>query len=1177
MATIQMEEFLVDYPSVDLPDIQNRLTFKKEFIELASSKVEAFPESGGLFKSQELFLRIMTAYDRVLNIAETGTGKTCSVVSVAEYYDAHREHIKHVYVLQKPSTIQDFKNQILCKCTGTKYQTDIVKNANRDSTRKSNVTREIGKWYTILSYQDFATRIKNSHYSDPEIIDKYSGCIFVVDEAHNLRNSDDKKSDKQNISETYNTIHHVFQIIKRSKIMISTATPMINEVREIPRIANLALPPDRQMDLNWDYSKITMEQLELFLRGHVFFVRALDTGAVSEYQGQIVTSADRYIQVPDPEFKISPEQLLAEGKTRLIEPRLINKQFPSQAKVFPTQMGRVQNAVYRQLMHAPGVEIKEEDEADDIAGSGGFVKERFHLNKRQVACFVYPDGTYGGKFSRKGGNTNGGIGKYVESKGENDYEMKSEFKTYLADLNNMATLSGKYASIVNTEMTNSGCGFCYVDYVYGSGAIMLGMCFEAQGFTRFDERSSVFIASGIERRSVCPTSDSNRKIKSIFDKRPRYALLTSDTPNTIIDAMLELFNSKENANGEYIKVIIVSPVARDGINIFNVVRGHLVTPGWHPSGMHQALSRFMRADSHISIIKMYKEYYLSIGRNEEPRVPVKIYIHTAFSPDADIPQTIDLNLVLHSELKNIMIHRIMRMLKQIDIGCRINYERNVRPAIYDANNQYLSGDIDGSEQCDYDICRYTCSTCNVLPTEEQIDYTTYDAKYADIVVKKVCKDIIDLIKIQGTVTFDKLKELWIGKYREKFIYMAIDYLLTDKQMIIDRYGLGCYIHTDGYNIYTQREFPTGSTVAHSDQELSIYGEQLIAVKNTVFEKIVNIRQQPNQEAIINKIINLPSIVTNDEKLAYDGLLEKLVTTFKVMLLESAIINYISDRGYIPYVNTTVERFKAYIYHTFEPWEDLIYASEMLSSGKKFSKAPSANKTLIKSKYAFKGEPAEGSIDNQGRKVERVYFHTLYSANIDRTEYAVTANYRNAHGRIRVYKKSFPKQEFRDTDDSENLVYGEMAQFKIRAIMDYYQQFKYYGEFNQTNNTFRIGMGSNYHPEGAGQGSSFSNKYTGKVCRFWEMEYLYDILVHERIEIPSVAQVGNNLIANNREDLIRSLQRLSKIYPNNMGMLVYLDDAQLNLLYRWHNANMSKDMICPMIYKHFLATNKIHFM
>lgn len=1167
-----MEEFLVDYPSVDLPDIQDRITAKKEFLELAADVQEPVPLSGQSYKSQRLFLRHMIAYDRILNFPETGTGKTCSVVAVAEYYERNREHIKHVYILQKPSTIQDFRNQILCKCTGTKYQTDIVKNALSDSTRKSNVTRELNKWYTIYSYHDFSTEIINGSYTDEQIIEKYSGCIFVVDEAHNLRN-EGSETVGHTLRVIYNTIHRVFQLIKRSKIIISTATPMINGVEELARIANLALPSNRQMPLDWDYSKITLKQLEVFLRGYVFYVRGLDTGATPVYMGETITSS-HIIEVPDPTWDSETEGIV--NTNGQIIPRMIKKRYESQVKVFATFMGDIQEKAYNSIT---GDDQDIEDQ-EVTSGKG----ERFHLKTRQANCFVFPNRTYGGKFRRGNDSADAhGIGEYVTSNSPNEYTMNPDFKEWLSNPDNLSRLSGKYSAIVNIEKHTPGCGFCYNDYVTGSGAIMLGMCFEANGFERFDERSSVFIATGSERRSVCPTSDGTRKVKDIFKKGYRYALLTSETPDTVVDSMLELFNSEENIDGEYIKCIIGSPVARDGINIFNVVRGHLVTPGWHPSGMHQALSRFLRAVSHDALIRRLRLHYESMGITDEPRIDVQIYLHVAVSRERkgekEQKQPIDLTFYLHAESKNIKIHRLMRMLKQIDVACRINYTRNVRPATYDVNGTYIKGDVDGLEICDYDICEYKCTTCNEPPSE--IDYTTYDAKYADEISDKASIDIIQLIRQKGTITFKELKDKWVttGIYREKFIYMAVERLLSNKQMLLDRYGLGCYLHTDGHNIYTQREFPTPTTVSNSQQELSVYGEQLIAVKNTPFEKFVNVRQKKEQYIIIDKIKALKSIKYDEELIIYNDLLDQLVTTFKVELLETAIISY-TKRHTDPYIDVTIARYKAYIYTEYEPWEDILTASKLLSSGKKVSgklKSSSGGKT--RPKFDFKGGSKPESFDGAGRQVEIVYFHTLYSADVDLTEYSVTSNYRNVDGVIRLYKASFA-DGFRDADPNENLVYGEFAQREIRRILKPYSHHKYYGIIHH-NKKFRIRKGSGKETESGDDeedtedngGEDQRSKFRGRICSIWNKPDLIDIVIHENLSTPKIMEINVN--GKTRVDIIRYLQNKYDKHFSDTEKLSKLTDEKLLMLYRWCASEVTKDYLCSVIRAHFVATHKIH--
>ena len=67
--------------------------------------------------------------------------------------------------------------------------------------------------------------------------------------------------------------------------------------------------------------------------------------------------------------------------------------------------------------------------------------------------------------------------------------------------------------------------------------------------------------------------------------------------------MMELMNSYENRFGEYIKVIISSRTGRDGINLSNITQEHLTGSEWTPSANYQALSRGIRATSHVDLLR----------------------------------------------------------------------------------------------------------------------------------------------------------------------------------------------------------------------------------------------------------------------------------------------------------------------------------------------------------------------------------------------------------------------------------------------------------------------------------------------------------------------------------------------------------------------------------------------
>ena len=324
-------------------------------------------------------MRYLRQYDRVLNIQETGTGKTCALVALAEYYKTHREEIKRVYVLEKgPSTKNDFKHQIIFNCTAGEYETSMVRNATKDTVRKSNMTREVSKWYSIMTYKGFVNAIVDRQMTDQEIIDKYSGCIFLVDEGHNLRNDlNSKKKDEaptpgkkkddtphggssivdpnnpeespqraEQVRKVYNVLWRVFHLIKRSKVIIATATPMINDVNEIAPLMNLILPANFQMPIiNWDYKKVTLSQVEPFFRGRVTYVRGLDTGAHPEYQGTIIKDTYQInIPVEDQKVPFASANSTWTGSSleidRPIQPEvsLQTRSIKSQVVVYPSTM-----------------------------------------------------------------------------------------------------------------------------------------------------------------------------------------------------------------------------------------------------------------------------------------------------------------------------------------------------------------------------------------------------------------------------------------------------------------------------------------------------------------------------------------------------------------------------------------------------------------------------------------------------------------------------------------------------------------------------------------------------------------------------------------------------------------------------------------------------------------------
>ena len=1175
--TQRLESFIPSYPFTEDPHIQSKLTRKKEYLEVASKANESLPEHGGFFNHQTLFVRWMSIYDICINISETGVGKSCQIIGLAE---ALREKgFKRVYVLQKKSTVASFKHQIVCRCTNGRYETDMVKRSQTDQVRRANITREVGKWYSVLSYNDFAKEVEDANLTDEELIEKYSDCLFAIDEGHNFRNKGKMSGDKT-IGAIYATIQRVFSLVKRCKFILTTATPSINGVSDFPRVANLVLPPNQQLPEDWDYSKVTIDQLAHFLRNRVFFIRSNDNGTKVERVGSPILDQDGRpavyeIEQPDPRWVAPPYNPLAPQPT----PEMITRQIPSSIVIYPTAMGDIQERVYSQLKDAVidknGSDFAfadGDDTADDQQISEGSDGQGFYGAARQVSSFVFPDMTYGGSFPRNGkkGGATTGIGTWIISPRENEYVARPEFNAWVSDINHLRRLSGKFASIVQTETTSPGCGYAYIDNVTGSGAIVLGMCMEAHyyhgegpmkgmKFTRFNEDRSIFINTSESNRSVCSSESSTRIVRHNFPKAPRYALLTGETPDVVVSNILEVMMSPENIDGEYIKFIIVSPIGRDGINIYNCLRGHLVTAGWHPSGMEQAMARIRRAVSHDLLLKRLREQYAAEGKDPNTaEIVIQEYYHAA-APRSPGLRSIDLSFYRHAELKSFPIAYLMSLLKRLDMGAQINRARNIRPT-----------DADYSRSCDYSVCNYQPYDASEEPFE--VDYSTYDILYADKVVKECVADIIQIIQDHAEITFQRLYDLWVpsGRYREKFINMAIDKIIQEKTQIKNRFGFSGYIKISMDKIYFQEEFPTFSITTKQPEEASIYTNSIVGIETNPFDEVVRLFRIRRESVMIEAIKNMQFPEDNPARLSQDIInlnliLNEVSLDMRVRLLEECILLY--DQGYKdPYITKIIIRYRAFWSVINEPFEDIQKARHLLLEGRnKFSgkqKIASGGKT--RPNYGFVGPPKDGTLDAFGKPVVRVWMHTLNNASYDLTRYATTAKFRNAPDKIRIYKTG--TKGFRDSNEYEFLAYNDYAQRQIEAM---FEPFKSFGSFGSVmfDGSFRI------HFQNDPEISDVREQYNGIACVNLLKYRMIELMYEERIPIPEdIYRTVNQNVS--RPQLIQYLITKDAHYRTNQGKIMESPDDKLRYYYTWFASNSNKGTICGVIQNFYRLTGRL---
>jgi len=1138
---LQLEDLVANYPPTNIPGIQTIMSAKREFIEVGALRKEPTPIPGVTFyNNQRFLLRYMIPNDRLLVNWQTGTGKTCGLSLLAEYYrdlylkDPDNAPIKRTIVLTPgPSLRDDLRLQIACRCTKGQYLTPKVLEATRPRNQKGNLTRSIGQWYTIETYKRFILPLEE--LSDEEIRRRYSRTIIFVDEAHNLivLGKGGKETKKQTL---YQQLWRLLHLVEGSKIILATATPMINETREIAPLMNLILDIDQQLPEDWDYNNVTMEELEPYFRGKISFVRALDTGINIILEGE---PHDVIINTPEGDIT-----------TTIIAKTSV--------------MGDIQAEGYARAQE---------------------MKSGVYDNERQASNCVFPDGSWGGTFPREAKTPEQaeqaketGIGRYVISPSPDNYRPTEEFRQWLRIVDNPAEnephlgrIASKYETTIREVKAGTrGTVFVYNDFVFGSGAIVQALAFEVNGFERYKGDTPAFQdVSGATLAHPCSNQVGARKI--LLDQRPRYALITSETSAVNISRILDLFSSPENVHGDYIKVLIGSQITREGLNLSHGTQIHLTTTWWNRSANYQAISRAIRATSHVSLLDEERRRLQELGEDPDRAViDVQIFQHAALPKEGDFLGSIDIFMYELADRKDYNIRRMERIMKQIAIDCWLHYERNVRicdsyrPGCDCWNEENGQVCNDYSADCDYAPCQYECH--DPIPTK--LDLETYDVYYIDETLDRAVTSIIQLFSNNFSFLRAEIYYL-LDEFRPVEIDRALTRIMAGKHVIYDRYGFLSYLREDKDRFFLQRDFPLSAS-SEGSQALEVYTANLIASREISLQIYLSQLDADVQDKIINEIITLP-----EDDPRFEEAIGKLNHEGRISLLEKAVYDYVSNPT--PSLQRVIEYFTSFLYILFEPTADIEAVEERLTTRSKGRGRPpkkSGRTRGIKLKPEdLIEDPEEIPLDKvqllvtEGSDREVVFLHVLYNITFDRVSYNVTTKFKKGNGRLRIFKPS-EDVGWRDAKINEIPIYSIVIEKIRERRLAPFEQFDIYGTLLQ-DNKFRIRDKTTERTrqqQGTGRSDTRYGK-RGRVCKTFDKADLITILWKLGVEAPP----AKRRLPTSPEELIDYLTR--KRIIKSTDDLDEWDEERLEYYTRWESFG-SRDKICGEIQKYFAETGRL---
>ena len=764
---------------------------KKEFYDEKLEKEEKVPTegSGQLMKHQKIIAMFMssnTPYSGLLLVHEMGTGKSCSAFAVTE--QIRRETWKEPNLeelTEENRTIRDVLKDNRIKSTIFKGALvfargeAIINNLINELVEKCTAGQYKPEYYTKREKNIRTKKILSAYYSfftfekfaknlskrtNEYITNTYSNRIIIIDEVHNLRIQPHKKK-KEDIEQTHTSVNIYDQFWR-----------FLHLVKGCKVLLLSGTPMKDQPEEIASIMNLLLPEKEQFPVKLKFEEKYLTEKIPNSL---IMVVKDKKKDELKNIFRgyISYLRSMVSNISKVYDGKNIGKL--NQFNVEEDYMSDFQSENYK-------LALQKDLEKDQNKVS----KKGVYNYSRQAILFVFPDGSSGEKGYKKYlPSTKKDVTKKVVRRLLPEF-AKTIKGTDTEKIEIVKKYSSKYAATIRNIIDSKGqCMFIYCEFVQGSGIILLTELLKLFGY-------------------------SQAKGDGLNNPGKRFAVLSNITSNyNEISNIVSEFNKPRNVNGEYIQMVIGSRVAGEGISLKNILQINILTPFWNYSETAQAIARGIRVGSHKELIK-------------SGDIDPVVHIHQRVSlPKEGV--SIDLFMYELSEIKDISIKSMERLLKESAFDCALNYDRNI------------SQDVN-TRECDYMDCEYTCDGVSDEIREglttDSLDLSTYNLYYSNNVCKNIIKELENMFRINFIISLHDIKE----KFEDNSLFEIITSLKTiinESYTINNRYGITSYLKEEN-NIY----FLVDSLISNSNF-LSEYYTRMPTVNdgdsfNNVLDNIV---------------------------------------------------------------------------------------------------------------------------------------------------------------------------------------------------------------------------------------------------------------------------------------------------------------------------------------------------
>ena len=774
------------------------------------------------------YISIRTPYRSLLMYHAVGVGKTCSSITLAEtfliphsLYDEPK-----IWVIMPLSLKNSFKEQIFNvskmqdyktlanQCTGCTYMdmAHIIKESNIDKIN-IKIKKIIKSRYRIFTYDSFASFIE-SDYTEKGLIVKDK--VIIIDEAHNIRSS---HTDNKRI---YNTLINILPTGVNNRLILLSATPMYNEPSDMLDLLYLLLLNDKRKDiLELPFPKIFNDKNEI-------------NDTVIELLKNLSSNYISYLRGKNPfsfAVKLSPLDSGIKILDKIIPKDINNNPIPLNDKDW---LSRINDGIVPAQLG--------ESQLKYIENKLKNLDENNIFNNLQPMNIVYDT-----DIGEKGFYT---FFTRINNKEPINVKYNKKYNNALyPDNANLGKYSGKFLRLCEFIKKSKGVIVIYSRFIW-SGVVPLAICLEHLGYDR--ESGSGSINNFLHDPKII---DDRPKYDNI--KYPKYCILSSENRevmgNTNIDSLLKLINNPKNIDGSVIKVILMTPVAGEGLSFYNIREMHLIEPWYHFNRVDQIIGRGIRNCSHqrLPINEKNVTVFMYAGINGYEKETPDIHAFRIATKKLNQSYIID-NVIRNNAFDCIFMKNINYFPKNIfELGSvKMNTSQN-------KTIDYIFGDDENLEpKCD--IKKYKNDNRGFRKETYQHLIPSVQIKLRNIILKSIHNGnrFISVNEILNNITFDK-KIILEGITKSIYPYTLID-------------GYTLIPHEEGIHIIDITDnVPLKIRISSEKKEIIKKDNDVKELPKCILKKFLKLDKDNTESAII-------ALYSSIDSECYNILIKKLI-------------------------------------------------------------------------------------------------------------------------------------------------------------------------------------------------------------------------------------------------------------------------------------------------------------